>query len=131
MAGGYAPIKDVFKGMVYRLANYINFSAEEMIIPKRVITRLPSAELAEGQTDQDNLPPYDVLDSILWRYVVRDMGLEQIVADGFLRETVANVIALVDKNEYKRRQAAPGVRISAKAFGRDRRFPIISGYKYN
>ncbi|MBP9722428.1 MAG: NAD+ synthase [Gammaproteobacteria bacterium] len=130
MAGGYAPIKDVFKGMVYRLANYINSSSEEMIIPKRVITRLPSAELAPGQTDQDSLPPYDVLDSILLRYVVKDMGLDQIAADGFERETVAKVIDLVDKNEYKRRQAAPGVRISAKAFGRDRRFPIISGYKY-
>ncbi len=130
MAGGYAPIKDVLKGMVYRLANYINTSSEDIIIPKRVITREPTAELAHGQRDQDHLPPYDVLDSILVRYVVRDMGLEQIVADGFERATVAKVIAMVDKNEYKRRQAAPGVRISAKAFGRDRRYPIISGYKY-
>lgn len=130
MAGSFAPIKDLFKGTVYRLANYINTLSAEVIIPKRVITRPPSAELAEGQTDQDTLPPYDVLDSILQRYVVRDMGLDQIAADGFERETVAKIIALVDKNEYKRRQAAPGVRISSKAFGRDRRFPIISGYRY-
>ncbi len=131
MAGGYAPIKDVFKGTVYKLADYINSSAEQIIIPTRVIKRAPSAELAHGQVDQDNLPPYDVLDSILLRYVVFDMGLNQIVADGFDREVVTKIIAMVDKNEYKRRQAAPGVRISAKAFGRDRRFPIISGYKYN
>lgn len=130
MAGGFAPIKDVLKGMVYRLANYINTLSEEVVIPKRVITREPTAELAHGQRDQDHLPPYDVLDSILVRYVVKDMGLEQIAADGFERSVVAKVIALVDKNEYKRRQAAPGVRISAKAFGRDRRYPIISGYKY-
>lgn len=130
MVGGFAPIKDVFKGMVYRLANYINTLSEELVIPKRVITREPTAELAYNQKDQDTLPPYDVLDSILIRYVVKDMGLEQIVADGFEYNTVAKVIAMVDKNEYKRRQAAPGVRISAKAFGRDRRFPIISGYRY-
>lgn len=130
MAGGFAPIKDVLKGMVYRLANYINTLSEEFIIPKRVITRDPTAELAHDQRDQDTLPPYDVLDSILVRYVVKDMGLEEIVQDGFERTTVAKVIAMVDKNEYKRRQSAPGVRISAKAFGRDRRFPIISGYKY-
>lgn len=130
MVGGFAPIKDVLKGMVYRLANYINTLSEDFIIPKRVITRPPSAELAHGQIDQDTLPPYDVLDSILIRYVVKDMGLDEIAADGFERSTVAKVIALVDKNEYKRRQAAPGVRISAKAFGRDRRFPIISGYGY-
>lgn len=131
MAGSYAPIKDLLKGMVYRLANYINTTSEDIIIPKRVITRDPTAELAPGQRDQDYLPPYDVLDSILVRYVVKDMGLEQIVADGFERTTVLKVIAMVDKNEYKRRQAAPGVRLSAKAFGRDRRYPIISGYKYN
>ncbi len=130
MAGGFAPIKDLFKGMVYRIANYINSVSEDIIIPKRVITRAPSAELAEGQCDQDTLPPYDVLDGILFRYVVRDMGLDEIAADGFERDIVAKIIALVDKNEYKRRQAAPGVKISAKAFGRDRRFPIISGYKY-
>jgi NAD+ synthase (glutamine-hydrolysing) len=130
MVGGFAPIKDVLKGMVYRLANYINTLSEELVIPKRVITRAPTAELAPNQTDQDTLPPYDVLDSILIRYVVKDMGLEQIVADGFEQNTVAKVIAMVDKNEYKRRQAAPGVRISARAFGRDRRFPIISGYRY-
>lgn len=130
MCGGYSPIKDLFKGMVYRLANYINSISDNFIIPKRVITRAPSAELAPDQTDQDNLPPYDVLDGILKRYIVLDMGLEQIANDGFEKNIVAEVITMVDKNEYKRRQAAPGVRISAKAFGRDRRVPIVSGYKY-
>jgi len=126
MAGGYAAIKDVFKTMVYRLAEYRNQIST--VIPQRVIERAPSAELAPGQKDSDSLPPYHVLDPILERYVERDESPETIVAAGFDAETVSHVVRMVDRNEYKRRQAAPGVRISRRAFGRDRRYPITSGY---
>ena len=126
MAGGFAPIKDVPKTLVYRLAEYLN--REREIIPRRVITRPPSAELAPDQTDQDSLPPYPVLDAILERYVELDQGIGDIVAAGFDEAMVRRVVWLVDRNEYKRRQAPPGVRISRRAFGRDRRYPITSGY---
>ncbi|HFQ13679.1 MAG TPA: NAD+ synthase [Gammaproteobacteria bacterium] len=126
MAGGYDVLKDVPKTLVYRLARYCNREGE--IIPRRVIERPPSAELAPDQKDTDSLPPYEILDAVLERYVEQDQGLEDIVAAGFERDTVARVLQMVDRNEYKRRQAAPGVRISPRAFGRDRRYPITSGY---
>ncbi|MCK4607939.1 MAG: NAD+ synthase [Gammaproteobacteria bacterium] len=126
MVGGFCVLKDVPKTMVFRLAKYRN--QESLVIPNRVITRPPSAELADNQTDQDTLPPYPVLDKILERYVELDESLETIVAAGFARDVVQKVLRMVDRNEYKRRQAPPGVKITAKAFGRDRRYPITSGY---
>ena len=127
MAGGYGAIKDVLKTMVYRLAEYRN--RIQPVIPRRVFERAPSAELAPDQKDSDSLPPYDVLDPILERYVERDQSPEAIIAAGFDAVTVRRVAAMVDRNEYKRRQATPGVRITRRAFGRDRRYPITSGYK--
>ena len=126
MAGGFAPIKDVPKLLVYQLSHYRNTLSQ--VIPERVITRPPSAELAPDQIDADSLPPYDVLDPILERYVELDQSAEDIIAAGFRREDVARAINLVDRNEYKRRQSPPGIRITSKAFGRDRRYPITSGY---
>jgi NAD+ synthase (glutamine-hydrolysing) len=127
MAGGFAPIKDVPKMLVYQLARYRNTLSQ--VIPERVITRPPSAELAPDQVDEDSLPPYEILDAILERYVEKDQSADDIMAAGFNREHVARAINLVDKNEYKRRQSPPGIRITARAFGRDRRYPITSGYK--
>lgn len=126
MAGGFNVLKDVSKTMVYRLAKYRNTISP--VIPERVITRAPSAELAPDQKDEDNLPPYDVLDGILEAYVEHDRSISDIVALGYDDKTVRRVIRLVDINEHKRRQAAPGVRISKRAFGRDRRYPITSGF---
>jgi len=126
MAGGFGVLKDVHKTLVYRLAAYRNSIAP--VIPKRVIERAPSAELAPDQTDQDSLPPYAELDAILERYIEQDMSNDEIVAQGYNTATVRRVISMVDRNEYKRRQAAPGVRISQRAFGKDRRYPITSGY---
>ncbi len=127
MAGGFAAIKDVPKTLVYRLAHYRNGLG--VVIPKRVIERAPSAELAADQRDADSLPEYDVLDPILQAYIEDDLAPAEIVKRGFDAQTVARVVALVDRNEYKRRQAAPGVRITPRAFGRDRRFPITSGFR--
>lgn len=127
MAGGFAPIKDVPKTMVYRLARYRNGVAPA--IPTRVLERPPSAELAPGQLDQDTLPPYPVLDAILEMYVERDMAPADIVAAGYDDELVRRTVTMIDRNEYKRRQAPPGVRISKRAFGRDRRYPITSGFR--
>ena len=129
MAGGYDVLKDVPKTLVYQLSEYRNTLSH--VIPQRVIGRPPSAELAPDQQDTDSLPPYDILDAILERYVELDQGLDDIVAAGFERETVLKVLSLVDRNEYKRRQAAPGIRITPRAFGRDRRYPIASGYGRN
>ena len=126
MAGGFAPIKDVPKLLVYRLAAYRNSLSS--VIPQRVLERPPSAELAPDQKDQDSLPPYEILDPILEAYIEKDLSIEEIVAQGFDSETVRRVATLVDRNEYKRRQAPPGVRISTRAFGRDRRYPITSGF---
>ncbi|MGH8556581.1 MAG: NAD+ synthase [Methylococcales bacterium] len=126
MAGGFAPLKDVPKMLVYRLAAYRNSIAEA--IPRRVIERPPSAELAPDQVDEDSLPPYPVLDGILYRYVEQDRSIEEIIAEGFDSSDVRRVVAMVNNNEYKRRQAPPGVRITARAFGRDRRYPITSGF---
>ncbi|MER2600971.1 MAG: NAD+ synthase [Candidatus Competibacter phosphatis] len=127
MAGGFAPIKDVLKTMVYRLAVYRNSLSP--VIPQRVLDRPPSAELRPDQTDQDSLPPYDLLDAILQAYVEEDHSVEELVAAGYDRATVERVARLVIVNEYKRRQAAPGVRITPRAFGRDRRYPITSGFR--
>ena len=127
MAGGFDVLKDVPKTLVYRLSEYRNTIGR--VIPQRVIDRPPSAELAPDQKDTDSLPDYDVLDAILEAYVEKDQGLEDIVAAGFDRDTVIKVMRLVDRNEYKRRQAPPGVRITRRAFGRDRRYPITSGYR--
>ncbi len=126
MAGGFAAIKDVPKTLVYRLAEYRN--KIKPVIPRRTIDRPPSAELKPDQKDTDSLPPYDTLDAILERYVERDQRPEEIVAAGFDAATVRRVAAMVDRNEYKRRQAPPGVRITPRAFGRDRRYPITSGF---
>ncbi|MGR8919740.1 MAG: NAD+ synthase [Gammaproteobacteria bacterium] len=126
MAGGFAPLKDIPKTLVYALSRWRN--ERSLVIPERVITRPPSAELAPGQQDSDSLPPYEVLDPILERYIEQDMTPREIAEQGFDLETVRRVARLVDRNEYKRRQAAPGVRITRRAFGRDRRFPITSRY---
>ncbi len=126
MAGGFAPLKDIAKTLVYRLAEWRNRETE--VIPRRVIERPPSAELAPDQKDEDSLPPYDVLDPILQAYIEEDQPPHAIIAAGFDADTVRRVVRLVDRNEYKRRQAAPGVRITRRAFGRDRRYPITSGY---
>jgi NAD+ synthase (glutamine-hydrolysing) len=128
MAGGFAPIKDCTKTRVYRLARYRNTIAP--VIPERVITRPPSAELRPDQKDSDSLPPYDVLDPILDALMLENRSVEDIAARGFDRATVARVLEMVRRAEYKRRQAAPGVRISSRAFGRDWRYPITSGYRH-
>ncbi len=125
MAGGFAPLKDVFKTRVWQLARWRNRQSE--VIPERTITRPPSAELREGQVDQDSLPPYEVLDAILERFIEQDRSVQSIIEEGYDAETVRRVAALVLNNEYKRRQAPPGVRITRRAFGKDRRYPITSG----
>lgn len=127
MAGGFDVLKDVPKTLVYRLANYRNQLAP--CIPQRVIDRPPSAELAPGQEDQDSLPSYEILDQLLHLYVEQDLSADAIVAQGFSRDEVYRVLRLVDINEYKRRQAPIGVRISKRGFGRDRRYPITSGWR--
>jgi len=126
MAGGFAPLKDVPKVLVYRLARWRNRDGE--VIPARVIERPPSAELRPDQKDTDSLPDYDQLDAILERYVEQDQSVADIIAAGFDGDTVRRITGLVDRNEYKRRQAPPGVKITRRAFGRDRRYPITSGF---
>ncbi|MGS2717972.1 NAD+ synthase [Eionea flava] len=128
MAGGFDVLKDVPKTMVFELSKYRNSLGEE-VIPRSVIERPPSAELAPDQKDEDNLPPYDVLDQILERYIERDESAGTIIEAGFDVDTVYRVIHLVDLNEYKRRQSPIGIRISKKGFGRDRRYPITNGWK--
>jgi NAD+ synthase (glutamine-hydrolysing) len=128
MAGGFAPIKDCSKTLVYRLARHRNSLGE--VIPERVITRPPSAELRPDQKDSDSLPDYDVLDPILEAFIEADLSVKAIVEKGFERDTVIRILEMVKRNEYKRRQAPPGVRISSRAFGRDWRYPITSGYKF-
>ena len=129
MAGGFAVIKDVPKTLVYRLARYRNAAAGRGLIPQAVIDKPPSAELRPGQLDTDSLPPYDVLDPILEAYVEDDRSIDEIVASGFDEALVRRVVNLVDRNEYKRRQAPPGIKITARAFGRDRRLPITNRYR--
>jgi NAD+ synthase (glutamine-hydrolysing) len=128
MAGGFAVIKDVFKLLVYRLVRWRNESAGRELVPASVLERPPSAELRAEQLDEDSLPPYETLDRILEGYVERDEGIETLVSQGLPQETVEEVIRLVDRAEYKRRQAPPGIRISSKAFGRDRRLPITNRF---
>ena len=129
MVGGFAVLKDVYKTIVFELAKYRNSISDKPVIPERVITRPPSAELRPDQKDQDSLPPYDVLDAILYAYIEEDMSQDDIIAKGFDAEVVKKVIRLVDFNEYKRRQGAIGPRISSRAFSRERRYPIMNGWK--
>lgn len=128
MAGGFAPIKDCSKSLVYRLARYRNTVSQ--VIPERVITRPPSAELKANQKDSDSLPEYDVLDPILEAFIEKDLSVAEITERGFDRDVVVRVLELVKRSEYKRRQAPPGIRISGRAFGRDWRYPITSGYQF-
>jgi NAD+ synthase (glutamine-hydrolysing) len=127
MAGGYAVIKDIVKTLVYRLCNWRN--TQGMVIPSRVIERAPSAELRPDQTDQDSLPPYEVVDVVVERYMEKDMSAEQIAGMGYDLAAVRQVVRLIQLNEYKRRQAPPGVRITPRGFGKDWRYPITSGFK--
>ncbi len=129
MAGGFALLKDVPKTLVYKLAHYRN--AISPVIPERIISRPPSAELRPGQTDQDSLPSYEILDAIMEAYVVHDCSRADIVAMGYSEQDVARVINLIDRNEYKRRQAPVGVRITHRGFGKDRRYPITSKYEFS
>ena len=132
MAGGFAPIKDVPKTLVYELANWRNHTAtdagETPPIPERTITKPPSAELRPDQKDTDSLPPYDVLDPVIEAYVENDLGIDDMVEHGTERALAERIVRMIDRNEYKRRQAAPGVKITPKAFGRDRRMPITNRY---
>ncbi|MBF0429602.1 MAG: NAD(+) synthase, partial [Magnetococcales bacterium] len=133
MAGGYSVLKDLLKARVYALSVARNRWAVQQgkvePIPSRVLEKAPSAELRPDQKDEDSLPPYPILDRILELYVEQEYGLEEIVASGVDRATAVRVIRLVDGNEYKRRQAAPGVRVTQRAFGKDRRYPITNGFK--
>jgi len=127
MVGGYAVLKDVFKTLVYELARWRN--RESVVIPISTIDKPPSAELRPDQKDSDSLPPYEILDAILERYIEEDQGVDQIVAAGFDPDVVSAMTRMVDRNEYKRRQSAPGVKITTKAFGKDRRLPITNAYR--
>tara|TARA_B100001245_G_scaffold57896_1_gene39592 strand:- start:173 stop:1822 length:1650 start_codon:yes stop_codon:yes gene_type:complete len=131
MAGGFNPLKDVSKTLVYKLSSYRNtgYGPEpDEVIPTQVIERAPSAELAPGQIDQDNLPPYDILDQILELYVENDCSADAIVAEGFDEVIVRKIVRMVDLNEYKRRQSPIGVRLTKRGFGRDRRYPITNSW---
>jgi NAD+ synthase (glutamine-hydrolysing) len=130
MSGGLAPIGDVLKTVVFKLAEHLNAEAGSERIPKRVITKPPSAELKPNQFDQDKLPPYELLDEILRRYVEQDRTAEQIVAKGFDAGTVGRVVAMVDAAEYKRKQAAPVLKVTPRAFGSGRRMPIAQRYDF-
>ena len=129
MVGGFAVLKDVYKTIVFELAKYRNSLSDTPVIPERVITRPPSAELRPDQKDQDSLPAYDILDAILYAYIEEDQSQSDIIAKGFDKEVVEKVIRLVDRNEYKRRQGAIGPRISSRAFSRERRYPIVNGWR--
>jgi NH3-dependent NAD+ synthetase len=126
MAGGFAVLKDISKTLVYRLARYRNSLGR--VIPERIITRAPSAELRANQTDQDNLPPYDILDTILEAYVEEGVSPADIVARGLAPDHVAKVVRLIKIAEYKRRQSAVGIRITPRGFGKDWRYPITSAW---
>ena len=129
MAGGFSVINDVPKTLVYELSVHVNREAKKEIIPQSVISKPPSAELRPDQLDQDSLPPYNILDAVLKAYVEEDNSHDQIVNKGFDPNIVQQVIALVDHSEHKRRQAPPGVKITPRNFGRDRRMPIVNRYK--
>jgi NAD+ synthase (glutamine-hydrolysing) len=128
MVGGFAVLKDVPKTLVYELVRFVNARGPRPAIPEYIIKRPPSAELRPNQTDQDTLPPYDVLDAILEAYIEKDMSAEAIAESGFPVETVRWVVGRVDSAEYKRRQSPPGIKITPRAFGRDRRMPITNKY---
>ena len=128
MAGGFAVIKDVPKTLVYELVRHRNSIAGEQLVPESVLVRPPSAELRPDQLDSDSLPPYEVLDLALEEYVERDGGVESMVLAGIEREVAERIVGMVDRAEYKRRQAPPGVKITPKAFGRDRRLPITNRF---
>ncbi|MHB8458169.1 MAG: NAD+ synthase, partial [Acidimicrobiales bacterium] len=130
MAGGYAVIKDVPKLLVYELCHWRNRAAGTDLIPANVLSKAPSAELRPGQRDDDALPPYEVLDPILQGYVEQDRTIGELVADGYDEEIVRRVVELVDRAEYKRRQAAPGPRVTTRGFGKDRRMPITNGFRH-
>ena len=129
LAGGFALLKDVFKTDVFRLARHLNEQAGRELIPVSIIERAPSAELRESQLDEDSLPPYPELDRVLEAYVEQDRSLEELSADGFDPDVVDRAVELIDRAEYKRRQAPPGVRLTPKAFGRDRRTPITNRWR--
>ena len=129
MAGGFSLLKDVPKTLVYKLAEYRN--SLSYVIPTRIITRAPSAELRANQTDQDSLPPYEILDAIMQAYVEEDLSRSTIIALGFNEKDVSRVTNLIDRNEYKRRQAPVGVRITQRGFGKDRRYPITGKLTFN
>jgi NAD+ synthase (glutamine-hydrolysing) len=129
MAGGFAAIKDLPKTLVYEIARWRNARSREAVIPKRVFERPPTAELRPRQTDQDSLPPYDVLDPIIRGYIEDDQSTTDLVASGFDPRTVEHVLTLVDRSEYKRRQSPPGVKITHRALGKDRRMPITNRYR--
>ena len=136
MCGGYSVLKDIYKMTVFALSRWRNanhplgaLGPKGRVMPERVITKPPSAELKPNQTDQDSLPPYDVLDGILECLVEREMTVDEIAAKGYDRATIVRVWRMLDLAEYKRRQAPPGVKISSRAFGRDRRYPITNGFK--
>jgi NAD+ synthase (glutamine-hydrolysing) len=129
MAGGFALLKDVFKTDVFRLARHLNERGGRELIPESIIVRAPSAELRENQLDQDSLPPYPELDRVLEAYVEEDRSQEELRTDGFDPDVVDRAIALIDRAEYKRRQAPPGVKLRPKAFGRDRRTPITNRWR--
>jgi NAD+ synthase (glutamine-hydrolysing) len=131
MCGGLAIISDVPKTTIWELARWINCHSPQPVIPQRSIDKVPSAELRPNQTDQDSLPPYDILDAILYRYVEEEKGAAEIIAEGFDRDTVMRVIRLIDTSEYKRRQAAPGLKVTSRAFGFGRRMPIAQNYRQN
>jgi NAD+ synthase (glutamine-hydrolysing) len=129
MAGGFALLKDVFKTDVFRLARHLNERSGRELIPQTIIDRAPSAELRDNQLDEDSLPPYPALDEVLAAYVEEDRSAEELSSDGFDPDVVERAVALIDRAEYKRRQAPPGVRLRPKAFGRDRRTPITNRWR--
>jgi NAD+ synthase (glutamine-hydrolysing) len=129
MAGGFALLKDVYKTDVFRLAKYLNERAGRELIPQSIIERAPSAELRDNQLDEDSLPPYSVLDKVLEAYVELDQSREDLTSDGFDPEVVDRALAMIDRAEYKRRQAPPGVKLRPKAFGRDWRLPITNHWR--
>ena len=135
MCGGYSVLKDVYKTTVFELSRWRNanmpvgtLGRHGPAMPERIITKPPSAELKHNQTDQDSLPPYEILDAILLRLIESEASIDTVVADGYDRDTVLRVWKLLDRAEYKRRQAPPGVKITPRAFGRDRRYPMTNGF---
>ena len=129
MAGGFAVIKDVPKQWVYQLSKWVNKNKNYALIPEVILSKDPSAELRPNQKDTDSLPPYSLLDKILARYIEEDQGIDELKGIGLPIKEVKKIIKLVDSSEYKRRQGPPGIKITPKAFGRDRRLPITNGYE--